>query len=257
MANDFKRMWTKEELKDTYYLPRYIENETITIDEKTFNSIKKHSTIAIYDDIQSWVYYHLTSSTICNKNNVETHIFIADTNVLRVDKENNEYTIRQIISEYININHFEDLVRATPTDVSIIEDQGKLELMLEHDGNVLAINDTPNQFLQRRLDKPSAKWNKGTSPTDLKTWLEEKMSSMYRGMVVYEDDEDVNQTLWGVVDNASHNNVTIKPYSIYRANDKVIYTIAFNLITETIIFELIDGTSYNISFNDVTTFWLY
>ena len=48
-----------------------------------------------------------------------------------------------------------EIEKAIPTDVSIIEDQGKLELMLEHDGNVLAINDTPNQFLQRRLDKPS------------------------------------------------------------------------------------------------------
>lgn len=55
----------------------------------------------------------------------------------------------------VSEEQFEELVRATPTEVSIIEDQGKLELMLEHDGNVLAVNDTPNQFLQRRLYKSS------------------------------------------------------------------------------------------------------
>ena len=64
--------------------------------------------------------------------------------------------IKEISKEgVVTEEQFEELVKVTPTDVSIIEDQGKLELMLEHDGNVLAINDTPNQYLQRRLDKPS------------------------------------------------------------------------------------------------------
>lgn len=57
----------------------------------------------------------------------------------------------ETISELVNESEFEELVRATPTSVSIIEDQGKLELMLEHDGNVLDINETPNIFLQKKL----------------------------------------------------------------------------------------------------------
>lgn len=80
-------------------------------------------------------------------------------------------TLLTTIHTYVEVGAYEELVKVIPTDVSIIEDEGKLELMLEHDGEVLAVNDTPNQFLQRRLDKPSAEWDSETSEIDLSTWF--------------------------------------------------------------------------------------
>lgn len=38
-------------------------------------------------------------------------------------------------------NTFEDLVRATPTDVRVVKNQDKWQLQLEHDSNVLSIDD--------------------------------------------------------------------------------------------------------------------
>ena len=44
------------------------------------------------------------------------------------------------LSGGVSEEQFEDLVRATPTDCRLVEDQGQLQLQLEHDGNVLGID---------------------------------------------------------------------------------------------------------------------
>ena len=186
MANDFKRMWTKEELKDTYKLN--IEWDATTTyssydytKEELFN-ISKYNNVLVngkflfrktysdYDRSKSIAYTLVRNNTMYSLS-------------LNFDEEPYAYSIGIDRDTILFGSHFEELVRATPTDVSIIEDQGKLELMLEHDGNVLAINDTPNQFLQRRLDKPSAEWNSETSESDLHTWLFGQ--ELYVGQIVY------------------------------------------------------------------------
>lgn len=56
------------------------------------------------------------------------------------------------IEKYTNGGQSYKIVKST----QIIEDQGKLELATYDNGNnIVDLNDTPNQFLQRRLDKPS------------------------------------------------------------------------------------------------------
>lgn len=41
----------------------------------------------------------------------------------------------------VSEEQFEELVRATPTDVNIVKDQDKWQIQLEHDSNVLSITD--------------------------------------------------------------------------------------------------------------------
>lgn len=43
---------------------------------------------------------------------------------------------------------FEDLVRATPTDIRAVVDQGQIQLQLEHDGNVLSIDENLAPIIQ-------------------------------------------------------------------------------------------------------------
>ena len=54
-----------------------------------------------------------------------------------------------VIQRYNTVNEhtFEDLVKSTPTDVRLVEDQGKLQLQLEHDSEVLSIDKGVNDLL--------------------------------------------------------------------------------------------------------------
>lgn len=45
------------------------------------------------------------------------------------------------LSGGVTEEQFEELVRATPTDVRAVVDQGQIQLQMEHDGNVLSIDD--------------------------------------------------------------------------------------------------------------------
>ena len=45
MANDFKRMWTREELEDTYKLDKEFDNNIINLTIDEFNKIKHYSKI--------------------------------------------------------------------------------------------------------------------------------------------------------------------------------------------------------------------
>lgn len=98
--------------------------------------IETKTALKIYDDLSQ----------------AEYNVLEKDNNAFYQVNEVGVYKGEKLVATKTNLSNLENSV---PTDVSIIEDQGRLELMLEHDGNVLAVNDTPNQFLQRRLDKPS------------------------------------------------------------------------------------------------------
>lgn len=56
------------------------------------------------------------------------------------------FFILHIIS-LVNVSYVDDLVRVTPTDVRLIEDQNKLQLQLEHDTQVLSIDEGVNDLL--------------------------------------------------------------------------------------------------------------
>ena len=166
MANDFKRMWTKEELKDTYVLKlddfstggevyhKYGYTKDLLI------KMSYYDKILVIDKYGNHLLFNKKRTEI---ENGEPYIVAysllegRESNILYLNlDEGDNYNISISYFHLTDGHTHENLVRETPTDVSIIEDQGKLELMLEHDGNVLAINDTPNQFLQRRLDKPTS-----------------------------------------------------------------------------------------------------
>lgn len=225
MANDYKRMWTKEEIKSNsvlelpdipevvdanspdiirvqgklYYKEKDIIDKTTSyyFNETLPTSLQSVGTFYItfysgrnfkFDYItftgggpQMYVaygpaveeYYVYTDGWVHRWYRTCTFVGDIPSGLQTILNDNAELvakTDEKIVYLYKELGADEELVKSIPTDVSIIEDQGKLELMLEHDGNVLAVNDTPNQFLQRRLDKPSAEWNDTTSSEDFGSW---------------------------------------------------------------------------------------
>lgn len=149
------------------------------------------------------------------------------------------------------------LVKSIATDVSIIEDQGKLELMLEHDGNVLAVNDTPNQFLQRRLDKPSAVWDASTSETDFETWYENNRNNMYVGQIIelYVDDVNFLAIIRGIDTIGNMNGI---PLTVYADTDgEIVLNFAINPLSSEISFGRYKTTNKYFSWQDVISVKLY
>ena len=228
MANDFKRMWTKEEIKDTYFLNiEYFEVGSVPITKEIFEKIVSKNILCTIDADGNKFYYPCTRDYSYDINERQKYYTMtsAYNYELGVIQEGEIYYLEFSSSRNINENDFENLVREVPTDVSIIEDQGKLELMLEHDGNVLAINDTPNQFLQRRLDKPSAEWDGDTSPTDLQTWLEEKLSTMHVGQVVSFRDINGNYTNIYCLCTYVGDVLTLVPLGVFSGIDSLVTNI--------------------------------
>ena len=241
MANDYKRMWTKEEIKSNSVLelpdiPEVVDANSPDIirvqgklyykDTSDNSNNLTGSTWVFKNDIPN-IYYGATYNIHFTSNNKNftrirfayqgvTVIYFSDisgseitvargtwkmpeyqtititggSDVENINLINNLMLVASTLNNkkqysYKELGADEELVKSIPTAVSIIEDQGKLELMLEHDGNVLEVNDTPNQFLQRRLDKPSAEWNNETSPEDFATWWNEVKNTLYKGQIVF------------------------------------------------------------------------
>lgn len=187
MANDYKRMWTREELEDTYKLDlsevKEIDDvKTIYISKKEAFEIGSHNHILVKND-SSYILLSLAQKDVSTNYTNWVYNSTAGNSISIIDETSELYCLSLYRTIYVDSISFDALTRVTPTDVSIIEDQGKLELLLEHDSHVLAVNDTPNQFLQRRLDKPSAEWFSETSPEDFETWLLGK--PFHEGQIIY------------------------------------------------------------------------
>ena len=223
MANDMKRMWTKEDInKNSVKLKdigiELLYDSSVEISKEQYDYLLGSMFIIGTNDL---TYYSLASHKWANIDFDDGLLEI----IRIIDDGNGKYVFDHVSGQIVTSYLYEELVRATPTDVSIIEDQGKLELMLEHDGNVLAINDTPNQFLQRRLDKPSAEWDGDTSPTDLQTWLEEKLSTMHVGQVVAFRDIGGNYTNIYCLCTYVGDVLTLVPLGVFSGIDSLVTNI--------------------------------
>ena len=307
MANDFKRMWTKEELKSNSVLdlpdiPEVVDDNSpdiirvqgklyykkeVTKDEVTNltgTSWKFNETINFYDvDID-----HLELDYISNKKTYGDITAIAygggiilyspdDTGHQYYDGKwiNEEYRNIEIIGglyaedmdiigflkvnatllplyTYFEVGADEELVKSIPTDVSIIEDQGKLELMLEHDGNVLAINDTPNQFLQRRLDKPS----RVITGQDLESLEDNLLPYVNTGTIIklHETEDyisDNTDNTYCVVDRIESeygdSYIRLTPFGNYSFTDNLLLYVEVNYLENTFVAHYINFSngSYN------------
>lgn len=67
-----------------------------------------------------------------------------------IPNDESEYVFYKNVS-FVDGTQYEDLVKATPTDVHLVEDQGKLQLQLEHDSEVLSIDEGVNDILGRNF----------------------------------------------------------------------------------------------------------
>ena len=310
MANDYKRMWTREEIKgmggDTQVFQEHLDGKEGKISyreagdnvEFQFAYDKEATLVEVYqigsgyqehgvdksgifvsngivfNKIQidsGYVYYKQASG---NRIAVRNHYGWLDenyrtiktskytgvwewlmSNATKISDINEHIKYNQTDNDiFVTSNYLEHTIKAIPTDVSIIEDQGKLELMLEHDGNVLAINDTPNQFLQRRLDKPSAVWDASTSETDLASWLEEKKSSMYVGQIVLYYDDGKGDKYYCIVTNVNtHGSIALKTLGIYL-DEGIIKSIDFNNDSERVYYGQYNANDSYSLYNDIM--WL-
>lgn len=332
MANDYKRMWTKEEIKSNsvvelpdipevvdanspdiirvqgklYYKDikeggsdltntKWVFNETIMFtgttitaninyfdsDNKTFikiiisttninglqtNAPADYMTTTLYDpntDLGGWGKQSYRTITITGGDdvtNVDLITFLKE-NAILLEGGKTTYNYKELGVE-------DALVKSIATDVSIIEDQGKLELMLEHDGNVLAVNDTPNQFLQRRLDKPSAVWTPSNSQT-LKEWLNDNWTHVgYIGQYMsvtfetYTGESGVQQTKYGICNFTDFGGpqVHIKPLGIYTTSSTgsdFINEIRLFIPYEKLYVDTTSGNYIELPFSKVTNFKLY
>lgn len=258
----FKRMWTEEEIKDTYFLNiDYFEDDAnISITKELFEKIVSKNILCVTNSDNEKSYYYVVTEYI----NGDEHqkFYESDTGfnhyTIGVVHEGGSYYALQLgHNRTINDDDFENLVRVTPTDVSIIEDEGKLELMLEHDGNVLSVNDTPNQFLQRRLDKPSVEWNRSTSSEDFGTWLQEQLPNMYVGQYVYLRDAEIDEDMFFILVSKNATRFTLKPiFNVNYGGYVYQYTFIINESEIAInIYENADGIT--LSFNDAISMKLF
>lgn len=71
-----------------------------------------------------------------NDKNKDNILEAVENSINRIDA-----TLQTIVSDYVSKDSFEELVRATPTDVRVVKDQDKWQLQLEHDSNVLSIDE--------------------------------------------------------------------------------------------------------------------
>ena len=327
MANDYKRMWTREELEKlapssveykspslnkslkskivvfynrTQYLRHGIERLLYTVDfnnnifnEMTINQIFVIDGV-VYNKIEIWERNYDRSTVVTYYDVNGTSYIVATRTVSQSiswvdDKYKHNimcgsglrWGLTSCIENVRNIStsvEYDELVdipidtteleKATPTDVSIIEDQGKLELMLEHDGNVLAVNDTPNQFLQRRLDKPSAVWTPSNSQT-LKEWLNDNWTHVgYIGQYMsvtfetYTGESGVQQTKYGICNFTDFGGpqVHIKPLGIYTTSSTgsdFINEIRLFIPYEKLYVDTTSGNYIELPFSKVTNFKLY
>lgn len=159
MANDFKRMWTEEEINKSVVILDEIGidlpfgDATIDITKEQYDKLLNCRFIQPNKSGGGGpVYCSLSSS---KWSNIDYDEGLGDFINIWWD---GTYKLSRATNQVITSYMYEELVRSTPTDVSIIEDQGKLELMLEHDGNVLAVNDTPNRYLMRSWQAPKIKY---------------------------------------------------------------------------------------------------
>lgn len=66
------------------------------------------------------------------------------------------------IEGYVTEEQFEELVKVTPTDVNIVEDQGVWQIQLKHDSEVLSITDMT----------PFTRWVEDTIDAKISTTLQ-------------------------------------------------------------------------------------
>lgn len=81
-----------------------------------------------------------------NDKNKDNILEAVETSINRIDE-----ILSTIVNDYVSKDNFEELVRETPTDVRVVKDQNKWQLQLEHDSNVLSID----EGLQTALDSVS------------------------------------------------------------------------------------------------------
>ena len=78
-----------------------------------------------------------------NDKNKDNILEAVESSINRIDE-----TLNTVVTDYVSKDNFEELVRETPTDVRVVKDQNKWQLQLEHDSNVLSID----EGLQTALD---------------------------------------------------------------------------------------------------------
>ena len=172
-----KLSWTKEEIKDTYVLKLddfSIGGEVYTKYGYTKDLLIKMSyydKILVIDKYEQHLLFYKQRTEIENG-----EPYIVAYNLLEGTESNILYLNLDEVDNYsISIGYFyltdayryDNLANTVPNDAYIVEDQGKLKLKLAHNGNILKVNDTPNQFLQRNLNKPAFRWNGSSSEPPL------------------------------------------------------------------------------------------
>lgn len=118
----------------------------------------------------------------------------------------------------------------------IIEDQGKLEIATYDAINrIVDLNDTPNQFLQRNLNKPRVRGISGSQLNNIE-------NGKYFCIITFSDDSgDIDEECYGIIEKYS--------------NFSTIYIATYNMIIVDQSLILLKSVTINSSYNASLTYW--